>query len=109
MAALVTANEVQGFMSDMPPDEATAAAAADTATALIEGYTRGNHIDPEGEPRPGIHAVALTIASRLAANPGQVNYRVQAGAFNKSVGNGFNGFTLAETAVLNRYRKRAIG
>lgn len=109
MAPLVTALEVQGFMSDLPPDDSTAAAAADTATALIDGYTRGNHLDPEGEPRPGIHAVALTIASRLAANPGQINYRLQAGAFNKQVGNGFRGFTLAETAVLNRYRKRAIG
>lgn len=109
MAALVSALEVQGFMSDLPPDDSTAAAAADTATALIDGYTRGNHLDPEGEPRPGIHAVALTVASRLAANPGQVNYRLQAGAFNKQVGNGFRGFTLAETAVLNRYRKRALG
>lgn len=109
MAALVSALDVQGFMSDLPPDDATATAAADTATALIEGYTRGNHLDASGNPRAGIHAVALTIACRLAANPGQINYRLQAGAFNKQVGNGFRGFTLAETAVLNRYRKRSIG
>lgn len=48
-------------------------------------------------------------AARLAANPGQVSKRDSAGQFTRQRGAGFSGFTLAEQAVLNRYRKRATG
>ena len=79
------------------------------AEALVEGYTRGRHVSPWGEYRPGVPEVIQTVASRILANPGQVSVRVTAGSVTISRGAGFQGFTLAETAVLNRYRKRARG
>lgn len=96
------------------PDEALtvdqAQLALDAATGLVEGYTRGNHRHPvTGDYRPGINTVVLTVAARIAANPGQVQMRDQAGSFSRHRGQGFNGFTLAELAILNRYRKRATG
>lgn len=78
------------------------------AEALVEGYTRGRHVNLSGGYRPGIRAVILQVAARILANPGQVNVRVQAGAVVVSKGPGFSGFTLAEQAVLNRYRRRAV-
>lgn len=100
---------LQGFApDDMIPDE-VAALAVDSATALVDAYTRGRHVDVKGRPRPGIATVVLTVAARIAANPGQVSRYDQAGQFSSRRGVGFTGFTLAERAVLNRYRKRAIG
>lgn len=96
------------------PDEALtteqATLALDTALALVEGYTRGNHVHPvTGDRRQGIDTVVLTVAARVAANPGQIVARDQAGSFTRHRGQGFSGFTLAELAVLNRYRKRVAG
>lgn len=78
-----------------------------SARALVEGYTRGAAFTPFGDARPGIAEVVTTVAARILANPGAVSYRVTAGSVTISRGAGFQGFTLAETAVLNRYRKRA--
>lgn len=101
---------LQGFMPDeaLTVDQATVA--LESAAALIEGYTRGNHVHPlTGDHRPGVNTVILTVAARIAANPGQIVARDQAGSFSRHRGQGFSGFTLAELAVLNRYRKRAAG
>lgn len=101
--------KLKAFMPNEPLTDDTAALALESARALIEGYTRGRHLDPFGNPRPGIDSVVLTVAARIAANPGQIVSRDTAGPFTRSRGEGFNGFTLAELAILNRYRKRATG
>lgn len=108
-AALVTPEALQGFTPDDNLTDDVAALAVESATALVDAYTRGRHLDRGGKPRPGVTTVVLTVAARIGANPGQVSRQDQAGSFMSRRGVGFTGFTLAELAVLNRYRKRAIG
>jgi len=71
-------------------------------TALARSYTRGNGFTA-GEPAEDVVAVILTATARLMANPEQLGY--QRGSV--SLAGGFTGWSLAETFVLNRYRKRA--
>lgn len=105
----VTPEELISFMVDTPVSTETATTAITTAEALIGGYCRGSHVDRAGEYRDGIKAVVITVGARIAANPAQVAIRDSAGPFSRSRGQGFSGFTLAELAVMNRYRKRAKG
>lgn len=104
---MITPDKLAQFAPDDYAGEDEAQLHIDTAIALIEGYTRGNHANATGELRNGISSVILTVAARLQANPGQITRRDQAGSFSTHRGPGFNGFTLAELAILNRYRKRA--
>lgn len=106
---MITPAKLIAFSPDDAHDEDTALLAIEAATALVEGYTRGAHVTRNGEARPGVEAVILTVSARIAANPGQVVRRDSAGSFSTHRGQGFNGFTLAELAILNRYRKRAAG
>lgn len=69
--------------------------------ALAKSYTRGGGF-VAGEPLEDVAAVIVTASARLAANPEQIAYQVGAVAFR----GGFEGWSLAELAVLNRYRKR---
>lgn len=71
-------------------------------TALARAYTRSGGFDGQ-EPNDDIAAVITTATARLLANPEQLRY--SAGAV--SVQDSFRGWTLAETFVLNRYRRRA--
>lgn len=103
-----TADEVLAFL-DMPTtSKPQAEIALNTAIALIEGYTRGRTRNVAGQFRPGIGEVVMTVAARILANPEQISWSEQSGAYRISKGVGFQGFTLAEQAVLNRYRKRAM-
>lgn len=72
-------------------------------TTMARAYTRGRGFDEDDEPNAEIAAVITTASTRLFANPEQLSYDVGA----VSMRGGFNGFNLAELAVLNRYRKRA--
>ena len=105
----LTADRLKAFMAGDGLTDDVAEISLASATALVEGYARGNHADGEGNPRPGIETVILTVAARIAANPGQISRRDSAGPFSQNRGVGFQGFTLAELSVLNRYRKRALG
>lgn len=89
--------------------EHQAAEAIKAAEALISGYCRGRDRDQWGDYRPGVESVRNTVAARILANPGQVSTREQIGPYSHFTGEGFTGFTLPELAVLNRYRKRAVG
>ena len=82
--------------------------AIETITAMVEGYTRGRHVDALGRLRPGIEKVVTSAAARLLANPGQIAWKEQVGAYSSSRMGGFAGFSLAEQAILNRYRVRAL-
>lgn len=88
--------------------EARATIALTTAEAYVDAYTRGNHTRG-GHLRAGIEAVIITVASRILSNPEQISVREEVGPYVFFKGPGFNGFTLVELAVLNRYRKRATG
>ncbi|WP_338892545.1 hypothetical protein [Rhodococcus sovatensis] len=83
---------------------AQAAQAVTLATAMIDAYCRGAHIrKPSTATKPGIDAVTLMVAARMLANPEGLRYSTGVVTFNDA----FQGFTLAELSVLNRYRKRA--
>ena len=71
-------------------------------TAMAKSYTRDRGFYG-GVPFDDVAAVIATATARLAANPGQIAQTT--GPF--TVTGGFSGWSLAETFVLNRYRKRA--
>jgi len=71
---------------------------------MVSAYCRGaERVAGTTDYRPGAEAVILAAAARLFANPEQIPHDVGAVSFR----GGFNGFNLAEQAVLNRYRVRA--
>ena len=70
--------------------------------AMAQAYTRGNGFEG-GHPNDDVAAVLVTATARLMGNPDQTNYRVG----NVSYQSHFQGWTLAETFVLNRYRRTA--
>lgn len=94
-------------MGDEAPSIEVARAAMRAATDLIDTYTRGAAYRRIRVPRPGVNAVAHTVAARIAANPGLISRRDQAGNFSRSLGAGFNGFTLTEKTALDSYRRTA--
>lgn len=73
-------------------------------TAMVRGYTRGRGFDTFGQVAEDLAAVITTATARMLANPEQIAYDVG----NVSLRGGFQGWSLAETFVLNRYRKRAL-
>ena len=75
-------------------------------TAMARGYTRDRGFE-NGEPADDLAAVIVTATARLLANPDQVPNDVTAGSFSKRTYAGFTGWSLAETFILDRYRKRA--
>ena len=77
--------------------------AMDAIYAMVSAYTRGNGFTG-GVPNKELRAVIQTATARLTANPDQVASTVGG----VTIASGFNGWSLAELAVLNRYRKRAL-
>ena len=72
-------------------------------TELVRAYTRDRGFTA-GEPNSQIAAVITIASARLTANPEQL--ATDTGS--ESIRNGFNGWTLAERAVLDRYRVKAM-
>lgn len=95
------------FMGSDAPDIETARAAVRAATDLVDNYTRGKAYRRVRYPKKGVNAVVQTVAARLAANPGIVSRRDQAGNFSRSLGAGFTGFNLTEKMALDQYRRTA--
>lgn len=90
-----------------PNVDAQASTALTTAKSLVGAYCRGR--EKRGDKyRPGVEEVVTMVAARILANPEQISVREQVGPYQMYKAAGFNGFTLVELAVLNRYRKRAI-
>lgn len=85
-----------------PSVEQAATAALPVITAMARSYTRDVGF-PGGVPNDNIAAVISTATARFVANPEQVSSTVGG----VTIGAGFTGWSLAELAVLNRYRKRA--
>lgn len=100
-------DELLEFMRDGPGDPTweQAQQALMVAESVVNAYCRGNAKDGDGLWREGVWAVVLMVAARVLANPAGIQYRDQAGPFSVSRQSGFEGFTLGERFVLNRYRK----
>jgi HK97 family phage major capsid protein len=77
-------------------------------TAMAKAYTRGRGFDEVGDPNEELAAVIITAAARLTANGRQLGVRDKVDNVEREYRSGFNGWTLAEQAVLNRYRVRAM-
>ena len=105
--AEVQADDVGALLGDSAPAEAVLQHAADTATLFARAYTRGEGFDGD-VPNDEIAAVILTAACRLARNPGQLSTSETMGPFGLDIRGGFQGFNLAELAVLDRYRVHGI-
>lgn len=73
-------------------------------TAFVRSYTRGGGFFA-GEPNDDLAAVIITATARLVTNPDQVK-REQIGDYQVTP-TVFDGFSLPETMVLHRYRKRS--
>ena len=72
-------------------------------TELARAYTRDRGFTA-GEPNANIAAVIVTASARLTANPEQLSTDIGS----ESIRGGFNGWTLAERAALDRYRVKAM-
>lgn len=80
-----------------------AAQAVPVVTLMAKAYTRDQGFTG-GEPNDEIAAVITMAAGRLVTNPEQLDVTVGM----TGVRGAFQGWNLAELAVLNRYRRRAV-
>lgn len=99
--------------SDTPSSRATALAnaAIPLVTAFARAYTRGRGFNTSPGPigvDEDIAAVITTAAARFAGNTAQTSASVSVDDRTTELRSYFTGWTLAELAVLNRYRIRAM-
>ncbi|RYI24495.1 hypothetical protein EVU97_01960 [Dermacoccus sp. 147Ba] len=99
---MVTGQDVADFLGQGDDEQLVALAGQSVTiiTAMARSYTRGNGFDDFGA-NDEIAAVITAATARLVANPEQL--RVTIGGVQTD---GFQGWTLAELFVLNRYRAR---
>lgn len=90
----------------LDPNTPSVETAISVVTVLAKAYTRGHGFDG-AEPNEDIQAVITTAAARLAANGAQLRRAMEGGPFTLDLRSAFEGWTTAELAALNRYRKRA--
>lgn len=104
---LVTAQNVADFLGRGSDANIVALAGVHVGivTELAMGYTRGKGFDVNGTPVQQIASVIVMATARVTVNPEQ-NKREAFGDFQVTPGTLY-GWTLAELAVLNRYRKRS--
>lgn len=105
----IGADSLFSFLGRTPVDESDRTRAEDAVEVVrmyVWAYVRGNGFFGEDEPNRPLAAVIHSGAARLYSNPEQARQEVLG---NLSVSYSvMTGFTLAEMAVLNRYRRRAI-
>lgn len=87
--------------------EQATATAVELLTRLARSYTRGNGFDGD-TPNAEIAAAITTASVRLAANPSQLSNTFTRDKLNIDFRGGFAGWSVAELAVLNRYRVRTM-
>ncbi|EXF24271.1 hypothetical protein BG28_06615 [Nesterenkonia sp. AN1] len=104
MTSTPTGADVAAFLglSDDPTVVALAGEHLPIIKAMARAYTRGAGFIGH-DVSEDIAAVITTATARLVANPEQLHYA----AGSARISGAFNGWTLPETFVLNRYRKRA--
>jgi hypothetical protein len=101
----VTGQDVADFLGQGDDTDLVALAGQHAAiiTALARSYTRARGFTA-AEPNDELAAVITTASARMVANPEQIPTKVGS----VEIRGAFTGFTLAETFVLNRYRKTAL-
>ncbi len=81
------------------------------ATNAVRSYTRGRGflLGNDGRPvmAPELAGVVLTVAARLYSNPEGARAETVGAVSTTYATAGFQGFTLAELAVLHQWRRRA--
>lgn len=102
---MVTGQDVADFLGQGDNTELVALAGEHLVitTAMARSYTRSGGFDVLNEPNDDVAAVITTATARLIANPEQIDYSIGG----TRIGRGFQGWSLAETFVLNRYRRRS--
>ena len=88
-------------------DPVQGAAVIAYVTQLVNAYTRGVGFTA-GVPNADLSAVILGAAARVWAHPRQLPVDETEGQESVSWRAGFNGWSVAETLVLDRYRVRAL-
>ncbi|WP_245905963.1 hypothetical protein [Mycolicibacterium palauense] len=98
------AQKVAAFLgqADNPQVLLLAAEVTPVITAMVRAYVRDRGFTG-AVPNAELSSVIITASARLMANPEQLDTTVGA----TGIRGAFAGWTLAEQAVLNRYRKRA--
>lgn len=100
-----TADDLSAFIGQtVNADQADAVISV--VAALASAYTRGKGFTA-GEPDNAVRAVILSASARLIADTSQIKSGEQMGPFQVSYRAGFDGWSTAELATLNRYRERA--
>jgi hypothetical protein len=100
------ADAVTGLL-DAGMSTQAAEAAVPLITAMAKAYTRDRGF-VDGEPNDEVAAVITAASARLAGNARQINWSQTMGPDSADMRSYFNGWTLAEQMVLNRYRVRAM-
>lgn len=102
---MVTGQQVADFLGQGDNTQLVALAGQHAAVveAMARSYTRGHGFAVGNYPEPDVEAVIITGTARLLANPEQIEQSV-GGVYTRG---GFTGWSLAETFVLNRYRRRS--
>lgn len=112
----VDVNVVAAFAGADPTDPEYAGkvgSALPVVAAMINAYTRTTGLEPAasgaswfaGPEQADLEAVLTSSTARLAGNP-TLSRQQAIGPFSETPGQ-FQGWTLAELAILHRYRKRA--
>lgn len=89
-----------------PIDLTNAAAALESAAAMVRAYTRGRGFIADDEPNTEVAAVIVSVAARMVTNPTGLQQTNTTGQFTETIA-GWQGLTLLERLVLDRYRKKA--
>ena len=72
---------------------------------MVKAYTRGKGFDLGLNPNAALAAAIISATARLSSNPdGTITVSVDDYQTRKTV---FEGFTIAEHLILNRYRRKA--
>lgn len=101
---MVESGDVLAFLGQSIPQAAVDAHVSQVGS-MVQEYTRGQGFDEKGVPVEGIRQVIISATARSVANPSHV-VNQRAGTQSWTPGQ-FQGFTLPELKVLNRYRKLA--
>ena len=95
-------------MSGKPEDAAILATSEQVipiVTVMVKADVRGGS---DWEANEELEAVIVTAAARMVSNPTGLAHDMTSCPFSHSLRGAFQGWTLAELFVLNRYRKRAV-
>lgn len=104
-----TAQGVADFLGQGDDTDVVALAGSHLPIVLeaVKAYTRGGGFDETGAlPDTDVEAVIVSATARSVRNPSQDTWQ-RAGSFSHRPGI-FDGWTLAELAILHRHRRRAL-